>query len=295
MKVWMDFLFSVNGRQQQESIDRWVREELGPEQLLTDGGQAGIDGTTYYSLRFQYDHEGQWHIYRRLKEAGVRSGPTYTFEFETTEWEEAPYLMLLSSGNSHRAFLEDRGTLVTLEPACEACGVYEQKPVTPLAADTSVLRDRVLVNGGAGQWVISGEMADWLERRGATGYRLEPLLHQGGETESQPAYRLVVDRMLPVSPEQQFLYRPGEEHCASCGKLNRIYFPYHLEKDALAEPADFALPEEPLAISRQLYRPLFLSRRLYEWAVADGLTSRVKDLLSFGERDWLVHPTIAAN
>lgn len=222
-------------------------------------------------------------------------GEMFSFKYTDEEYELSPFFVLQSTGNSSRAFLDDKGTAFKEEIFCNSCGLIQQNQNSPLVIDTSKIKGRYMVNVGA-YWVVSETMAELMEDWMISGYELKQVIHKGPEKGKQPAYQIVPSFTLPNwSKEMEHYYFATEEDgiCSICGVKGRIDGPYYYnKKDLINMNMDVYLAAEWTHNGNYVYRKTLFSKKFRDMIIKHKISKDVRDMKKYGSKDWLFEPVI---
>jgi hypothetical protein len=229
-------------------------------------------------------------------ELGIDSiGERFYFDFSDSEYEQAPLFTLNSTGNSPDMFIDDRGTLFSINTHCQHCGLMEKEQLSPLVIDTTEMKDRHLVHV-SGYWVASQELATLMKQENIKGYELLEVIHQGPKEGKQKAFQIIPTQVLPeASAERVKLYFATEQPPCRCGLSGVINGPdIYNRKDIKNLENDVFLSAEWSHDGRYLYRKTLFSRKFRELIIKNNISREVrgeKDK-NFGPKDWLFDPVL---
>lgn len=225
------------------------------------------------------------------------------FIFDQEDFNKSPFFMLVSTGNSSRAFLEHRRNCVEWKVLCEACGHKVKLQTSPLVMDTSRIGNRYMVNVGTDYWVISEKMAQLMEEWKITGYKLQEVIHVGKKN-SQPAYQVIPTNTLPAWSTEMKHYEfitGNEDWCQKCNINGRVDYPYHYDKSDLEKYPiqDINIMKEwtSSGVNGWAYRPLFVSKRFRDLLIQNKITREVLNMSdnNYQSKDWFFEPVIVVD
>ncbi len=297
MKVELENLFSIDESSQDQVINVYNRYGIviGTPKIRKRNLKASFN--PIFTLNEDVTYEQVAALYKSLEhELGIVSiGERFYFDFSDSEYEQAPLFTLNSTGNSPDMFIDDRGTLFSINTHCQNCGLMEKEQLSPLVIDTTEMKDRHLVHV-SGYWVASQELATLMEQEDMKGYELLEVIHRGPEEGKQKAFQIIPTQVLPeCSAERVKLYFATEQPPCRCGLSGVINGPdIYNRKDISNIENDVFLSAEWSHDGRYLYRKTLFSRKFRELIIKNNISREVrgeKDK-NFGPKDWLFDPVL---
>lgn len=297
MKVELENLFSIDESSQDQVINVYNRYGIfiGAPKIRKRSLKASFNPVFTLNEDVTYEHVAA--LYKSLEhELGIVSiGERFYFDFSDSEYEQAPLFTLNSTGNSPDMFIDDRGTLFSINTHCQHCGLMEKEQLSPLVIDTTEMNDRHLVHV-SGYWVASQELATLMKQEDIKGYELLEVIHQGPKEGKQKAFQIIPTQVLPESSAERVkLYFATEQPPCRCGLSGVINGPdIYNRKDIINIDKDVFLSAEWSHDGRYLYRKTLFSRKFRELIIKNNISREVrgeKDK-NFGPKDWLFDPVL---
>ncbi|UPW82955.1 hypothetical protein [Lysinibacillus sp. Ag94] len=297
MKVELENLFSIDESSQDQVINVYNRYGIfiGTPKIRKRNLKASFNPIFTLNEDVTYEHVAA--LYKSLEhELGIVSiGERFYFDFSDSEYEQAPLFTLNSTGNSPDMFIDDRGTLFSINTHCQHCGLMEKEQLSPLVIDTTEMKDRHLVHV-SGYWVASQELATLMKQEDMKGYELLEVIHQGPKEGKQKAFQIIPTQVLPESSAERVkLYFATEQPPCRCGLSGVINGPdIYNRKDITNIENDVFLSAEWSHDGRYLYRKTLFSRKFRELIYKNNISREVrgeKDK-NFGPKDWLFDPVL---
>lgn len=297
MKVELENLFSIDESSQDQVINVYNRYGIfiGAPKIRKRNLKASFNPIFTLNEDVTYEHVAA--LYKSLEhELGIVSiGERFYFDFSDSEYEQAPLFTLNSTGNSPDMFINDRGTLFSINTHCQHCGLMEKEQLSPLVIDTTEMKDRHLVHV-SGYWVASQELATLMKQEDMKGYELLEVIHQGPKEGKKKAFQIIPTQVLPESSAERVkLYFATEQPPCRCGLSGVINGPdIYNRKDITNIENDVFLSAEWSHDGRYLYRKTLFSRKFRELIYKNNISREVrgeKDK-NFGPKDWLFDPVL---
>ncbi|MFJ3390947.1 MULTISPECIES: hypothetical protein [unclassified Lysinibacillus] len=297
MKVELENLFSIDESSQDQVINVYNRYGIfiGAPKIRKRNLKASFNPIFTLNEDVTYEHVAA--LYKSLEhELGIVSiGERFYFDFSDSEYEQAPLFTLNSTGNSPEMFIDDRGTLFSINTHCQHCGLMEKEQLSPLVIDTTEMKGRHLVHV-SGYWVASQELATLMKQEDMKGYELLEVIHQGPKEGKQKAFQIIPTQVLPESSAERVkLYFATEQPPCRCGLSGVINGPdIYNRKDITNIENDVFLSAEWSHDGRYLYRKTLFSRKFRELIYKNNISREVrgeKDK-NFGPKDWLFDPVL---
>jgi len=297
LKVELENLFSIDESSQDQVINVYNRYGIfiGAPKIRKRNLKASFNPIFTLNEDVTYEHVAA--LYKSLEhELGIVSiGERFYFDFSDSEYEQAPLFTLNSTGNSPDMFINDRGTLFSINTHCQHCGLMEKEQLSPLVIDTTEMKDRHLVHV-SGYWVASQELATLMKQEDMKGYELLEVIHQGPKEGKQKAFQIIPTQVLPESSAERVkLYFATEQPPCRCGLSGVINGPdIYNRKDITNIENDVFLSAEWSHDGRYLYRKTLFSRKFRELIYKNNISREVrgeKDK-NFGPKDWLFDPVL---
>jgi len=300
MKVTVRINFIVNSDRSREIEDLFV--SYGIQIVTPKKGKSselsynvpitGEDGLDLYSLvstiinslknKFNVSHVGEFFFY----------------ECNDIEYEEAPYFLIKSTGNSNKSNIDDTGNALEYTTYCPECRLQKKTLTQNLIIDTSVLQKKHMINVGSQFWVVSERMAELMHQWNLKGYSLKEVSHKSKKNEAVPAYQLIPTNVMPPWSKKMIHYyftSEEEESCSYCGVRGRIDYPYHYDLNQLSQiDVDIVKSKEFTSNGSYAYQTLLISKRFRNLLLEHKITRDVRSSFSenYGPNDWLLFPVI---
>ncbi|GLC89451.1 hypothetical protein [Lysinibacillus piscis] len=297
MKVELENLFSVDESNQEEVINVYNRYGIFVNASEIKRRNVKASFNPVFTLDGDVTYEKVTALYKSLQyELGIHSiGERFYFDFSDSEYEQAPLFTLNSTGNSPHMFLEDKGTMFSVNPYCECCGLMKTKQLSPLVIDTTQMKDRHLVHV-SGFWVASQELVNLMKKEKIKGYQLLEVIHCGPKQGQHKAYQIIPTQRLPKrSSGRVRLHFATEQAPCSCGLNGVIQGPDICKlSDVSRLKGDVFLAAEWSHDGQYVYRKTLFSKRFRELIIANNISREVrgeKDC-NFGPKDWLFDPVL---